>query len=85
MAKIMFLPTCTNCGAILYSENIDVVTEGELLQPEVGRYQRKLITTIEPGRCPWCQEPFDQILCVQRPPYSCKTPDYYKEMGEQLI
>lgn len=78
MAKIFFLPTCTNCGKILYSTYISCELNRQLVGEDPNN--RVLVTNnydIEPDHCPYCGDVFDEIY-VSRPPFYCETQEFYK-------
>ena len=61
MAKIIYQPHCSDCGAVIFD---DVAIRKTLLDCEMNLKQE--ITDIEPFRCPVCGNMFETIEI--RPP-----------------
>lgn len=67
MAVINFLPTCSECGSVLYT-HIDCSYLDDYtcvdFSPIMGRYW-----SIEPYKCPYCNSVFEQIKMPIRLPF----------------
>ena len=73
MARIDFLPVCSNCGTVLWGRTIDIL-EGQLV---VKREEEILWPAknwnIDPLECPKCRHIFDSIVIPIKLPF--ETPE----------
>lgn len=64
LASIVFQPTCSACGMVLYGSDIHV--SGELLQ------------RVEPSDCPYCGAHFDTVQMPTGLPYEAEFPEFIR-------
>ena len=70
MADITFLPTCSNCGKVLWGKTIDILEERVVVHREEGLCTAK-DRNIEPWECPKCRHVFDRIVIPTKLPFDC--------------
>lgn len=59
MAKIEFLPVCSNCGRVIY-DTVTIKVEKNEVYPGVHLYTGR--SELSPARCPHCDERFNTII-----------------------
>ena len=73
MAEINFLPVCSNCGRVLYGQEIAIETD--IIDNEVEALPLKIpYSRITPWRCCYCGEVFEMVTMPTKLPFSVPRP-----------
>ena len=77
MAEINFLPVCSECGNVLFGEEIDYEHIKDILDGE-RIILRHAVGIVHPTKCPKCNVVFSKITAPTRLPFYCKNKEWYK-------
>lgn len=73
MARIEFLPICSNCGTVLWDKTIDILEDRLVVNREEEVLWPVKNWNIEPLECPKCRHMFDSIVMPTNLPF--ETPE----------
>lgn len=73
IANINFLPVCSNCGRVLYDQ--DVAVETDIIDNEVKPLPMKIpLSRLTPGRCVYCGAIFETVTMPTKLPFRAPRP-----------
>lgn len=79
MAQIQFLPTCSECGSVLWGRHINLVKMLASVDIEKGECEFKYVAdyAVCPKFCPVCGNELESITMPTKLPFDCSSkPEY---------